>query len=194
MNGGARNPDVTPTMRRYRQLFRFPEIQMRMSARMVLIVSIGLIAGTTFPALAQPKPKPAAQSQPTRKEPHRVVIQITRNVSAVMNMALTTRKTWFAITKAGEKVDIEFVAYGPDCSWSATDTSPVKDRLASIAARNKTVTVSGCENTMAAQSAAEHKEITLAPTVQTVSTGIGRIVDLQERGWIMCVPDQRFAT
>jgi len=162
---------------------------MRMSARMVLIVSIGLIAGTAFPALAQPKPKPAAQSQPTRKEPHRVVIQITQNDPAVMNMALNNAENMVRYYEGkGEKVDIEFVAYGPGLFMVRNDTSPVKDRLASIAARNKSVTVSGCENTMNAQSAAEHKEIALVPTVQTVSTGIGRIVELQERGWIYVRP------
>src|SRR5436309_1904188 len=63
----------------------------------------------------------------------------------------------------GEKVEIEFVAYGPGPNMVRSDTSPVKDRLSAISGRMKNVTFSGCGNTLSAQSKQENKESTLLP-------------------------------
>jgi len=118
-----------------------------------------------------------------------VVIQVTQNDPAMMNTALNNAENLVKYYESkGEKVEVEFVAYGPGLAMVRNDTSPVKDRIASIAGSMKNVTFSGCENTMANQSKAENKQITLLSDARTVPTGIGRIVELQEHGWTYVRP------
>lgn len=160
---------------------------MRLSLRIAMVAIATLVALPCVPAEAQTK-KPA-HSQAAHKGPHQVVIQITQNDPAVMNTALNNAENLVKYYESkGEKVEIEFVAYGPGLFMVRDDTSPVKDRIASITGSMKNVTVAGCLNTMNNQSKAEHKEIALLPKVQTVQTGIGRIVELQERGWTYVRP------
>jgi hypothetical protein len=130
-------------------------------------------------------PKPAQMS----KAPHRVVIQISQNDPAVMNIALNNAENLTEFYKArGETVEIEFVAYGPGLSMVRSDTSPVKDRLAQMSNSMKNVTFSGCGNTLAKQSKQENKAISLLSEVRLVPAGIVRIVELEEHGWAYVRP------
>lgn len=88
----------------------------------------------------------------------------------------------------GEKIDIEFVAYGAGLNMMRNDNSPLKERLAAMAANMKNVTFTGCGNTLANQSKQEKKEISLVPEARIVPTGIGRIVELEEQGWTYVRP------
>jgi intracellular sulfur oxidation DsrE/DsrF family protein len=87
----------------------------------------------------------------------------------------------------GEKIEIEFVAYGAGLSMVRNDTSPVKERLAAMT-RMKNVTFSGCGNTLVKQSKIESKDITLIPGVHMVDAGIARVVELEEAGWTYVRP------
>jgi uncharacterized protein len=135
----------------------------------------------------QAKPAPT-QLQPRAKN-HRVVIQVTQNDPALMNMALNNAEN---LTKhyedKGEKVDIEFVAYGPGLHMVRSDTSPVKPRLTAFKEKMKHVTFSGCGNTMAVQARQENKDIILLPEARVVTTGVARITELQEQGWTYVRP------
>jgi intracellular sulfur oxidation DsrE/DsrF family protein len=114
---------------------------------------------------------------------HRVVIQVTQNDPAVMNMALNNAQNlrkYYA--EQGKSVRIEFVAYGPGLQMLREDISPVKDRIESFAMLAD-VTFSACGNTMSAQSRNENKDITLISNARVVPAGIARIVELQEQGW-----------
>jgi hypothetical protein len=118
---------------------------------------------------------------------HRVVIQVTQNDAAVMNMALNNAENLTKFYKdKGDKIEIEFVAYGAGLSMVRSDTSPVKERLAMLSGKNMVFT--GCGNTMANQSKMENKEITLVPEARIVPTGIARIVELEEQGWTYVRP------
>ena len=120
---------------------------------------------------------------------HRVVIQVTQNDPAVMNMALNNAENLVKYYKdKGDKIDVEFVAYGAGLNMVRSDTSPVKERLAAISASMKNVTFTGCGNTLANQSKLENKEITLVPEARLVPTGIARIVELEEQGWTYVRP------
>jgi len=123
------------------------------------------------------------------KKQHRVVIQVSENDPKIMNLALNNAEN---LTKfyeqAGETVQIEIIAYGPGLNMVRSDTSPVRARLAGLAGRPQPVTVSGCSNTLTAQSKQEGKEITLLPEAQLVPAGIVRIVQLQEQGWTYIRP------
>ena len=81
---------------------------------------------------------------------HRVVIQVTQNDPAVMNMALNNGENLAKYYQdKGEKIEIEFVAYGAGLNMVRSDTSPVKERLAAISSNMKNVTFTGCGNTLA---------------------------------------------
>jgi intracellular sulfur oxidation DsrE/DsrF family protein len=69
-----------------------------------------------------------------------------------------------------------------------SDTSPVRERLATIGANMKNVTFSGCGNTLANQSKMENKTLTLIPESRVVPSGIARVVELEEQGWTYVRP------
>ena len=150
--------------------------------------SLAIILGVPAPGQSQTKMAPGV-AHPAKDKVHRVIIQVTQNDPAVMNMALNNAEnlTKFFQDK-GEKVEIEFVAYGAGLNMVRSDTSPVKERLAAISGSHKNITFSGCGNTMANQSRMEDKEISLVPQAHVVATGIARVVELQELGWTYVRP------
>ena len=106
-----------------------------------------------------------------------------------MNLALNNAENLRNFyEQAGETVQIEIVAYGPGLNMVRSDTSPVRNRLAALVGRPQPITFSGCGNTLGTQSKQEGKELSLLPEAQLVSTGIGRIVQLQEQGWTYIRP------
>ena len=106
-----------------------------------------------------------------------------------MNMALNNAENMAKFYKdKGEKIEIEFVAYGAGLNMMRSDTSPVKERLTAISSSMKNVTFTGCGNTLANQSKQENKAITLVPEARIVPTGIARIVELEEQGWTYVRP------
>jgi uncharacterized protein len=156
----------------------------------VAIGGIGLVMIATMPAFAESQSKIAPTvAYSTMHKAHRVVIQVTQNDPAVMNMALNNGENLVKYYQdKGEKIEIEFVAYGAGLNMVRSDTSPVKERLAAISSSMKNVTFTGCGNTLAAQSKQENKNITLLPEAHLVPAGIARIVDLEEQGWTYVRP------
>jgi hypothetical protein len=159
--------------------------------RITALLLASLAALPVLPSSAGAQ-SPAASSAPRKMsaaKPHRVVIQVSENDPKIMNLALNNAEN---ITKfyeqAGEKVQVEIVAYGPGLNMVRNDTSPVKDRVAALVSRPQNVTFSGCANTLSNQSKQEGKEITLLPEAKLVPTGIARIVQLQEQGWTYVRP------
>jgi len=149
-----------------------------------------VVAIVAMPAVAQSSPKAApAPAHFTSSKTHRLIIQVTQNDPGVMNLALNNAENLVNYYKEkGEKIEIEFVAYGAGLNMMRNDNSPVKERLAAMAANMKNVTFTGCGNTLANQSKQEKKEISLVPEARIVPTGIGRIVDLEEQGWTYVRP------
>ena len=149
--------------------------------------TLALIVGATLPCPAQPKPQ-SVITQFQKTKVHRVIVQVTQNDPAVMNMALNNVENLVSyFHDKGEKIEIEVVAYGAGLSMMRSDTSPVKDRLAALGG-NKSITFSGCGNTLAKQSTSENKQISLVPEAHIVSAGIARVVELQEEGWTYVRP------
>ena len=136
----------------------------------------------------QTSTKPSSQSS-TWNKPHRIVIQVTQNDPAVMNMALNNAENLAKFYKEkGEPAQIEFVAYGAGLNMVRRDTSPVKERLLAMTGTMKNVSFAGCGNTMATQAKQENKDITLVPEAHVVSSGIARVVELEEQGWTYVRP------
>lgn len=162
---------------------------MRLS-RAAVIAGTAVAMSFAWPAASQPPAKAASNAtHSTWNKSHRVVIQVTQNDPAVMNLALNNAENLVNYYKEkGEKIDIEFVAYGAGLNMVRSDTSPVKERLTAIAASMKNITFTGCGNTLANQSKQENKNITLVPEAHLVPAGIARIVELEEQGWTYVRP------
>ena len=152
------------------------------------------LAGNFEPPLAgAAEPITAGAAKDTRSQApateHRVVIQVTQNDPGLMHMALNNAQNLTThYDGKGERVKIEFVAYGPGLHMLRSDTSPVKDRLSTFALQNPKTVFSACGNTLNNQSKQESKEITLVSEARIVETGIARVMELQEQGWAYVRP------
>ena len=114
---------------------------------------------------------------------HKVVIHVDQNNPKVMNMALNNvRATVGYYKKAGEKVEIEVVAYGPGLHMMRADTSPVAARIATMA-MNPNIKFSGCGNTHRMMSKKAGKKVVLLDEAKLVPSGVVRLIQLQEAGY-----------
>jgi intracellular sulfur oxidation DsrE/DsrF family protein len=160
------------------------------AAAICTAVCAAIIVVSSAPPIWAQSPAKAQSALPhsAMEKTHRVIIQVTQNDPAVMNMALNNADNLVKYFQdKGEKIQIEFVAYGAGLNMMRSDTSPVKDRLVAMSG-NKNVTFSGCGNTLANQSRIENKDISLVPEAHLVAAGIARVVELQEQGWTYVRP------
>jgi uncharacterized protein len=137
------------------------------------------------PAVAQSKQSAASPVAPgVDKTAHRLILQVNTNEPAVMNLALNNAANAEQHYKSiGEKIQIEIVAFGPGLNMLRDDTSPVKERIKSLAEPSRSISFSACDNTRANMSRAEQKEIPLISQATVVSSGVVRVMELQEQGW-----------
>ena len=68
------------------------------------------------------------------------------------------------------------------------DTSPVKARIETLALSTPEIAFKACGNTKENMSKAENKNIAIIPQAQVVSSGVIRIMELQEQGWTYVKP------
>lgn len=171
---------------------------MSRSLPVLLTIAALFVLGTSDQCFSKeqrqaPAPRPAAARaqavEPTAPKVHHVVIQVTQNDPALMSIALNNAQNLSNYyQQKGERVQMEFVAYGPGLHMLRSDTSPVRDRIKSFAEKDKNVTFSGCGNTLNAQSKQENRELTLLPEARIVPSGIARIIELQEQKWTYVRP------
>jgi uncharacterized protein len=119
---------------------------------------------------------------------HRIAIQVTENDPAVMNLALNNAQNVIKYYRGkGEGVNVEIVAYGPGLNLLRSDTSPVKDRIAQLAAANQAlpskIVFSACNTTKQAMEKREGHPIEIVPEARIVPAGVVRLMELQEEGW-----------
>jgi intracellular sulfur oxidation DsrE/DsrF family protein len=142
------------------------------------------------PAAAQAKP-PAAQAASKSKaenkgteRTHRLILQVDTNDPAIMNLALNNAANVDQYySDLGEPVEIEIITFGPGLHMLRADTSPVKDRVKSMAESRPSVTFKACGNTQENMAKAENKKIPLLSQATVVKSGMVRIIELQEQGW-----------
>jgi uncharacterized protein len=148
----------------------------------MIVIARSLFAAFALALLAAP----AAHAQGAK--PHRVVIQVDQNDPAVMNMALNNAQNVLEYYRdQHEDVAVEIVAYGPGLNMLRDDTSPVKDRIAHMAADSATapskIVFSACNNTKKAMEKREGHAITIIPQAGIVPAGVVRIMQLEEQGY-----------
>jgi hypothetical protein len=123
------------------------------------------------------------------KSPHRVVLQVNSNDPATMNLALNNATNVEQYYKdLGEKVEIEVVTFGAGLHMLRDDTSPVKERIKTIAEKTTSITFEACGNTQENMHKAEKKDIPLVAEAKLVKSGVVRIMELQEQGWTYVRP------
>lgn len=127
---------------------------------------------------------PAAAASPPQDGVHRLVIQVTENDPAKLNLVLTNAANVSQeYSGRGKEVEIEIVAYGPGLHMLRPDTSPVKERMQSFRDGMPNVTFIACGNTMATMQEREGKPVKLFDGIQVVKTGVARLMERQEQGW-----------
>jgi uncharacterized protein len=135
---------------------------------------LGVLAGSAL--------VPAAEA--ATKVDHRVVLQVDSSDAVTMNVALHNAGNVVEYYSGkGGRASVEIVAYGPGLTMFRSDTSPVKEPLATFQAKNPHIVLSGCENTLRGMEKAEGKTIALLPGVRIVPSGVVRLMELQEQGW-----------
>lgn len=129
--------------------------------------------------------QPADQKQSqTQKHRHQVAVQLNSNDETAMNAALNNVSNIEKYYRElGEKVEVEVVAFGPGLNMLREDTSPVKERIKTMAAIMPNLVFSACGNTMENMTRIEAKNIPIIPEAKVVKSGVVRLLELQEQGW-----------
>jgi intracellular sulfur oxidation DsrE/DsrF family protein len=137
------------------------------------------------PAKASKASAKRAVTKPAVATPaHKLAIQVNENNPQSMNLALNNARNVVEYYQAkGETVAIEIVAYGPGLHMLRDDTSPVKQRIATMALENPSIAFIACANTQANMSKQENKPITLISEAKSMPSGVVRLMELQEQGY-----------
>jgi intracellular sulfur oxidation DsrE/DsrF family protein len=168
---------------------RIQEGMMAKLTRSILVVALCAavlsLPHASRPAMAQSKQSTASPPAPgIDKMAHRLILQVNTNEPAVMNLALNNAANAEQHYKSiGEEIQIEIVAFGPGLNMLRADTSPVKERIKSLAETSRSISFAACDNTRANMSRTEQKEITLISQATVVPSGVVRVMELQEKGW-----------
>ena len=129
------------------------------------------------------------QDSAARNKEHRLILQVNSSDPAAMNLALNNATNVVQYYKdLGEKINIEVITFGPGLHMLRADTSPVKDRIETMALSTPEVSFKACGNTQEKMRKAENKDIPLVPEAQVVNSGVVRIMELEERNWTYVKP------
>ncbi|WP_337268056.1 DsrE family protein [Oryzifoliimicrobium ureilyticus] len=138
----------------------------------LLIVAIAL--GTGAAALAKPQVP----------QTHHVVILVDSDDEKIMGHAIgysVNLNRYFA-TK-NERVAIEIVANGSGIVLFRADRSPLQQELSALQQSFSDINLSMCNSSKEIAEQREGHKIDLISGARLVPFGIGRVVELQEKGW-----------
>ena len=150
------------------------------------IVAAAALTAAAPPVASQSKTELASTPRATTAttQVHRLVLQVNTNDPAMMNLALNNAANVDQYySSLGEPVEIEIITFGPGLHMLRADTSPVKDRVKSMAESRPSVSFKACGNTQENMAKAENKEIPILSQATVVKSGVVRIIELQEQGW-----------
>jgi intracellular sulfur oxidation DsrE/DsrF family protein len=129
------------------------------------------------------------QDSAAKNKEHRLILQVNSSDPAAMVLALNNAMNVVQYYKdLGEKIEIEVITFGPGLHMLRADTSPVKDRIETMALSTPEVSFKACGNTQEKMRKAENKDIPLVPVAQVVNSGVVRIMELEERNWTYVKP------
>ncbi len=176
----------------------------RVRRRIAMMTAVGCLVGLSpLAACAQDAPKERVKAQTTKtaqakskeKKPaaaakvHKIAIQVAENNPQLMNLALNNASNIIAhYKKAGEKVIVEIVTFGPGLTMLRDDTSPVKARIQTMSLENSELTFAACANTQANVSKQEAKDVPIMSEAKVIPSGVVRLAELQGQGYAYIRP------
>lgn len=120
---------------------------------------------------------------------HKVAVHVDQNDPKVINMALNNVVN---VTKyyesQGDEVIVELVAYGPGLNMYIPGKSPVADRISTMSLEMDNLTFAACGNTHRKMSEKAGKNIELMSEATMVTSGVVRLIELQEQGYAYVRP------
>lgn len=120
---------------------------------------------------------------------HKIAIHVNQADPAVQNIALNNAQN---VTKyyesQGDTVIIEMVAYGPGLTMYIPGKSKVGERIATMSLELENMTFAACGNTHRKMSAKAGKDIKLMDEAVMVTSGVVRLIELQEQGYAYVKP------
>lgn len=120
---------------------------------------------------------------------HNVAIHVDQNDPKVMNMALNNAANVSKYYESiGDTVVIEMVAYGPGLVMFIPGKSPVADRISTMSLQFENLSFSACGNTHRNMSAKAGHDIVLMDEANMVTSGVVRLIELQEQGFAYIRP------
>lgn len=148
-------------------------------------LALAIVAGTGSSTILS---VPASAQTAT----HRVAIQVNTNDPSTMTLALNNAQNIITHFKQkNETVDVQVVTYGPGLHMLREDTSPVKQRIATMALENPNLKFAACGNTHANMSRAESKkpeDIKIVSEAKMVPSGVITLMELQKQGYAYIRP------
>ena len=155
-------------------------------AKIYTAIAIGIVS--VMALLAAVAPGTAQDNKPAAKT-HRLVLQVNSNDPVMMTLALNNATNVEQYYRSrGESVAIEVVTFGPGLHMLREDTSPVKNRIKAISERAPSISFKACGNTQENMRKAENKDIPLLAQATVVDSGVVRLLELQEQGWVYVRP------
>lgn len=155
------------------------------SRRAAALAACGLLAA----ALTAGSTAAHAQAQSKAPVQHRVAIQVASNDPATITLALNNAQNIINHYKAaGQPVDVIVVGYGPGLHMFRDDTSPVKQRLATMSLENPNLSFAACANTQSNMARAESRDIKLVSEAKVVPSGVVTLIELQKAGYAYIRP------
>ncbi|HDZ56404.1 hypothetical protein LCGC14_0657960 [marine sediment metagenome] len=146
-------------------------------SKLSLFCGILLLLGYTLASASE-------KSDEARQISAKVVIQVTTDDPGLQNMLFHNIRNLQNEMGVNNLV-IEVVAYGPGLGLVTSDSS-FRDQVAELSA---TVRFSACEATMAAVAKRTGQKPELIDGVITVPSGIARVVQLQQQGYVYITPE-----
>ena len=146
-------------------------------SKLSLFCGILLLLGYTLASASE-------KSEEDRQISAKVVIQVTTDDPRLQNMLFSNIRNLQHEMGVNNLV-IEVVAYGPGLGLVTSD-SRFRDQVEELAA---TVRFSACENTIAAVAKRTGQKPELIDGVVTVPSGIARVVQLQQQGYVYITPE-----
>lgn len=158
-------------------------MKLRMNRSWMLALSAILFAAVIFSTKFVATPALAGDAM------HKVSIHVDSNDPKLQNMALNNVQNLNKYYKSkGESVQIELVAYGPGLHMLRSDTSKVKERVATMALAMDNLQFSACGNTHAKMTKKAGKDVVLLSEATKVPSGVVRLIELQEKGYAYVRP------
>ncbi len=115
---------------------------------------------------------------------HKLAIHVDENDPKRMNLALNNAENVSKYYESvGDTVIIEIVTYGPGLHMLRSDTSPVKARIEAMSLGMDNISFAACGNTMGKMAKKEGIEIPIMSEAKHVTSGVVRLIELQEVGY-----------